>query len=318
MRQSARLSEPRQTHIVLPCLLPHPQFHCLRIKPAPQGHEQSSTRGFDDICRNGDAISLERRLAQSVLQTFTSSPVTYQGIQHIPHTMANPPRPWVDNINGFDTYGSIDADDTTLYNNLPDDPTRNAFLALMRWLLQIRGRDLPRGCPGRKVVAQWNKKRRYWEKKRPPGQPAATAVAPGAAPLVAPPPPLPIPPPPVLPVAGPPALPEADDNDASAASSEVSSGERSPTFFLQNNPERKRFLAPTAGQRKAFYNHDNGRWKFAMTLHQTRLDDGKRRFSQGSMPRKSVYLCVRTNSTGEIEEVSQIQKAHPDGSSELF
>ena len=312
MRQSARLSEPRQTHIVLPCLLPHPQFHCLRIKPAPQGHEQSSTRGFDDICRNGDAISLERRLAQSVLQTSTSSPVTFQGTQHILHAMANARRPRVeDNINGFDTYFSIDVDDAALYDGFTNDRTRNAFLSFMRKVIANRRKDLRGRNTGGSIDRLWTARRNHWLGKIDNGrQPAATAVAPGA---VAPVPQPALPPvapsgpaPPVVSVAVPTGLTQPDNNDdASVASSEASSGERSPTFFLQNDPARKHFVGPTAGQRKDFYSHDDGRWMFAMTLHQTRLDDGKRRFSQGTMPRKSVYLCVRTNSTGEIEEVSQ-------------
>jgi hypothetical protein len=98
-------------------------------------------------------------------------------------------------------------------------------------------------------------------------------------------------------------------------SSDASSGERSPHFYLQNDPEKKQFLAPTKGQRRDFYDHGNGRWKFAMTLDQTRLDGSgadDRRFHKGTMPRKSVFLCVRANEAGVIEDVSQPWQVHLD------
>jgi hypothetical protein len=102
---------------------------------------------------------------------------------------------------------------------------------------------------------------------------------------------------------------EGDGVDTPTAISEASSGERSPPFYIRNNPKRKRFLAPTVGQRREFYNHQNGNWKFAMTLYQTRLDGGgadKRRFEKGTMPRKSVFLYVRTSDAGVIEDVSLV------------
>jgi hypothetical protein len=179
---------------------------------------------------------------------------------------------------------------------------------------------VPRGSRGRKVVSQWGVKQNYWRKKVYTGQPAVTAVRP-----------LPIPPP----IAPPMALqvpvasvdhaqvaqqqsqesgatgdaPEGDGVDTPTTISETSSGERSPPFYIRNSPERKRFLAPTAGQRREAYNHQDGNWKFAMTLYQTRLDGSgadKRRFEKGTMPRKSVSLYVRTSDAGVVEDVSLI------------
>ncbi|KAI4633858.1 uncharacterized protein J4E87_001024 [Alternaria ethzedia] len=219
--------------------------------------------------------------------------------------MANARRPRVeDNINGFDTYFSIDVDDAALYDGFTNNRTRNAFLSFMRKVIANRRKDLRGRNTGGSIDRLWTARRNHWLGKTDNGrQPAAMAVAPGAVAPALPPAAPPNPAPPVVAVAVPTGLPQPDNNDdASVASSEASSGERSPNFFLQNDPKRKHFLGPTAGQRKDFYSHDDGRWKFAMTLHQTRLEDGKRRFSQGSMPRKSVYLCVRTNSTGVIED----------------
>ena len=184
------------------------------------------------------------------------------------------------------------------------------------WLTFI----VPRGSRGRKVVNQWRVKQNYWRKKVYTGHPAATAVRR-----------LPIPPS----IAPPMALqapvasvdhaqvaqqqsqesgatgdaPEGDGVDTPTAVSEASSGERSPPFYVRDNPKRKRFLAPTAGQRREFYNHQDGNWRFAMTLYQTRLDGSgadKRRFEKGTMPRKSVFLYVRTSDAGVIEDVSLI------------
>jgi len=129
-------------------------------------------------------------------------------------------------------------------------------------------------------VNQWRVKQNYWRKKVYTGQPAATAVRR-----------LPIPPS----IAPPMALQapvasvdhaevaqqrsqesgatgdatEGDGVDTPAAISEASTGERSPPFYIRNNPKRKRFLALTVGQRREFYNHQNGNWKFAMTLYHT-------------------------------------------------
>jgi hypothetical protein len=182
------------------------------------------------------------------------------------------------------------------------------------WLTFI----VPQNSPGMKAVNHWDKNRKYWSNKEATGQPAATAVRP---------------PPTLPPIAPPMALqapvasvehaqvaqrqsqgsgatgdaPEGDGVDTPTAVSEASSGERSPPFYIRNSPERKRFLAPTAGQRRDFYNHKNGHWKFATTLHQTRLDGigaDKGRFEKGMMPRKSIFLCVQTNDAGVIEDVS--------------
>ncbi|OAG16638.1 kinase-like protein [Alternaria alternata] len=230
--------------------------------------------------------------------------------------MANNPDPRVVNIGGIETYESIDDDDANLYDGLLDNQTKNAFLAMMRYLIRKRDREFPRGSRGRKVVSQWGVKQNYWRKKVYTGQPAVTAVRP-----------LPIPPP----IAPPMALqvpvasvdhaqvaqqqsqesgatgdaPEGDGVDTPTTISETSSGERSPPFYIRNSPERKRFLAPTAGQRREAYNHQDGNWKFAMTLYQTRLDGSgadKRRFEKGTMPRKSVSLYVRTSDAGVVED----------------
>ncbi|RYN62911.1 hypothetical protein AA0118_g5020 [Alternaria tenuissima] len=231
--------------------------------------------------------------------------------------MANNSDPRVVNIGGIETYESIDDDDANLYDGLLDNQTRNAFLAMMRHLIRKRGRKFPQNSPGMKAVNHWDKNRKYWSNKDEyTGQPAATAVRP-----------LPIPPPIAPPIAlqAPVAsvdhvqvaqqqsqesgatgdAPEGDGGDTPTAVSEASSGERSPPFYIRNSPERKRFLAPTAGQRREFYNHQDGNWKFAITLYQTRLDGSgadKRRFEKGTMPRKSVFLYVRTSDAGVIED----------------
>lgn len=182
------------------------------------------------------------------------------------------------------------------------------------WLIFI----VPRGSRGTKVVNKWEAKQNYWRTKVYTGQPAATAVRP-----------LPILPPIAPPVAlqasvasvdhaqvaqqqsqessAPGDAPEGDGVDTPTAISEASSGERSPPFYIRNSPERKQFLAPTAGQRRDFYNHQDGNWKFAMTLYQTRLDESaanERRYEKGTMPRKSVFFYVRTTDAGLIEDVS--------------
>jgi hypothetical protein len=226
--------------------------------------------------------------------------------------MANANPPYIEDIGGFDTYRSIDADDAALYDSFTDDRTRNAFISFMRKILRNRGKDLRRGSRGTKVVKLWSGRRKHWLSKPDTGrQPAATAVPSGAAPPVAPAPaplaPAPAPPAtaPVVPIATPPVLPQTNGSDTSSTPSESLGGDRSPHFVPQNDPDNKQFLAPTVGQREDFYNHENGHWLFATTLYQIELADGKRRFSKGSRPRKSVFLCVQTSSTGVIEDVSE-------------
>jgi len=55
--------------------------------------------------------------------------------------MANNPDPHVVNIGGIETYESIDDDDANLYDNLLDNHAKNAFLAMMRYLIRKRGRE---------------------------------------------------------------------------------------------------------------------------------------------------------------------------------
>jgi hypothetical protein len=55
--------------------------------------------------------------------------------------MANNPDPRVVNIGGIETYESIDDDDANLYDGLLDNQTKNAFLAMMRYLIRKRDRE---------------------------------------------------------------------------------------------------------------------------------------------------------------------------------
>lgn len=143
------------------------------------------------------------------------------------------------------------------------------------------------------IQTRWNQKSKYlirvWVKKRPRHKAAATAV--------------PIPPP--FPAQDPVITPESRATTPASAQS-VSSpivsplAELSPRFVCQGQwPDRT--LSPTRGQMDAIASHLEGNWKYGDVAFQ------EAPLSKPNVPMapvRSVYLCVRPDEAGIIQEVS--------------
>jgi hypothetical protein len=77
---------------------------------------------------------------QTCTVAFAVRRITRRNIP-IPPIMSNAHIPYVRYVNGLLTYGSIDDDDGALYDSLPNDRTRNAFLAWTVKMIRQNGRD---------------------------------------------------------------------------------------------------------------------------------------------------------------------------------